>query len=260
MSSHAILAPGRVSDAGFVDANPHRSALDPVYNSYSWLDDDPATADLLLVLRPVFWLSFMLADYLAEHDLLTGQTVVISSASSKVAVGAAHLLRERGVPVVGLTSPKHAGFVAGLALYGQVLDYGRIPELQRVPAVLIDIAGSGSVRAEVERRFGPLLTRIVIAGGTHGEADGLQTTPRDERMVFLFVPERMRRRVKEIGWSELAGSYDAALKRFAAHAASWLQITRSSGPAEVEIAYRRTLDNQTAPDDAHVLTLAADPQ
>jgi hypothetical protein len=256
MSSRVILAPDRVTDAGFVDATPHRSTLEPVYNSYSWLDDD-AASDLLLVLRPVFWLSFMLDDYLAEHDLLAGRTVVISSASSKVAIGGAHLLRERGVPVVGLTSPANIGFVAGLGLYDQVLEYGRIAELQRVPAVLIDIAGSGPVRAGVERRLGPLLARAVIAGATHGEADGMQTASQDERTEFLFVPERMRRRAKDIGWNELAHSYGSALARFARHAAGWLRITSSSGPADVEIAYRRTLANQTAPDEAVVLALAA---
>src|SRR5271167_3398321 len=35
-SSHVTLSPTRVSPLGFMDAAPHRAALDIVYNSYSW--------------------------------------------------------------------------------------------------------------------------------------------------------------------------------------------------------------------------------
>jgi len=113
MSTHVLMRPDRGDAAGFRDASVCRSAVPGVYNAYFWADgDSPGSraGDLLVVLRPLFWLSFTLDCYLAEHDGLTSGAV-ITSASSKAAIGLAHLLRGRGVPTVGLTSPRHAGFV-----------------------------------------------------------------------------------------------------------------------------------------------------
>src|SRR5271165_391346 len=103
-SSSVTISPVRLSPLGFIDAAPHRATLDIAYNSYSWLDADdayePALAKEMLVLRPLFWLSFMLDDLLAEEQLLD-RTVLITSSSSKAAIGMTHLLAQRGATTVG---------------------------------------------------------------------------------------------------------------------------------------------------------------
>lgn len=260
MSTHALMRPERVSGVGFSDASEHRSQLSSVYNAYSWLDADAAHAseleDHLLVLRPLFWLSFMLDDHLAEEGRLAGLTVLITSASSKAAIGTAHLLAARGVRVVGLTSAANVAFVAGLDLYERVVPYERVAELPRTAAVLVDIAGSRAVRARVERHLCDLLAQTVVAGATHLDTAGSDSEPEGERTVFLFVPARMRRRAKELGWLGLNRRYRAALHDFATDARRWLQIDQVRGRAEVETAYFQVLENATSPDRAHVLTLA----
>lgn len=259
-SSHVILSPERVSSVGFLDATPHRRQLDVVYNSYSWLETDeaydPALADQLLVLRPLFWLSFMLDDHLSEQRLLEGHTVLLTSASSKAAIGAAHLLAARGVSTIGLTSAANLGFVASLGVYERIVAYEQIGELPRSPAVLLDLAGSNSVRNDVAAHFGGLLAQTVVAGATHLDAAGADVTADDRRTIFLFAPERIRRRAKQIGWLELNGRYCEALHRFAADAKRWLKVDRRHGPAALEAAYLATLDNVTAPDRAQLLSLA----
>ena len=92
-----------------------------MYNVYSWADaGQPSRGttgdDALVILRPVLSrLSFTLDDYLADR-VPPGRSVVVTSASSKAAVGLAHLLARRGVPVTGLTSAGHAGLVRALSL------------------------------------------------------------------------------------------------------------------------------------------------
>src|SRR5271167_1423744 len=123
-SSSVTLSPARLSRFGFMATAPHRAALEIVYNSYSWLDTDdayePELATEMLVLRPLFWLSFMLDDLLNEEQLLD-RTILITSSSSKAAIGMTHLLAQRGATTVGLTSAGNKTFVEGLGLHHRVL-------------------------------------------------------------------------------------------------------------------------------------------
>ena len=59
-----------------------------------------------MLLRPLFFTSFLIDDQLDDEGLITKGPVVIASASSKTAIAAAFLLAQReGVDLVGLTSP-----------------------------------------------------------------------------------------------------------------------------------------------------------
>ncbi|MFX9703743.1 DUF2855 family protein, partial [Acinetobacter baumannii] len=71
--------------------------------------------DYQALLRPLFMLSFLVDDFLAEHEMFGASRVLLSSASSKTAVGLAHLLHTRkGVKVIGLTSAANVDFVKSL--------------------------------------------------------------------------------------------------------------------------------------------------
>src|SRR5262245_24879461 len=125
MASHLLVTPDRIKSASFIDAEPHRAGLPATYNEYARIDRDPnydrARADQHLVLRPLFSLSFFLAAYLAEQELFGAKQVIVSSASSKTAMGLAFLLaREHGVKLIGLTSASNAPFVQRAGHYTDV--------------------------------------------------------------------------------------------------------------------------------------------
>ena len=71
----------------------------PVYNAYARVSGDPAFAgrqgDYQALLRPLFMLSFLVDDFLAENEFYGARSVMLSSASSKTAFGLAHLLHTR---------------------------------------------------------------------------------------------------------------------------------------------------------------------
>ena len=108
-ASHLVVQPGRVDDRGFRDASEHRAVLPSPYNNYVFTTTDDAYVadqeDLLILYRPLFFTSYMLADQLEDNAFFGASVIAMSSASSKTAYGAAFLLRGKGPELVGLTSP-----------------------------------------------------------------------------------------------------------------------------------------------------------
>src|SRR5687767_5291831 len=75
-SSHLVVKPDRVDEAGFRDASDHRAGLPGPYQVYASTTGDPAyeaeREDLQILYRPLFLTSFMLADFLHDSDLFEG--------------------------------------------------------------------------------------------------------------------------------------------------------------------------------------------
>jgi hypothetical protein len=260
MATHVLLRPERAGRATFTEGSPHRAGLSSVYNVYAWVPPGPpADDDALVVLRPLFWLSFTLDDYLAQRAE-PDQPVIVTSASSKAALGLAYLLTRRGVPVTGLTSARHLPFVASLEAYDQVLGYDQVESLPAGPATLVDIAGRAALRDAVERSLGGGV-EVVLAGGTHGGAASLAGGPRPagpSAARAFSAPRYIRDRAREQGWPELERRYRAALDGFAA-AASWLEIRRHQGLDGAARVYREVLADSSPPTAAHVIDLTPGP-
>jgi hypothetical protein len=72
--THLVVQPTRLSATGFACGAAHRQDLAAVYNHYSFCDADPTwrpeLEGLQAVMRPLFITSFLLDDFLADHDLL----------------------------------------------------------------------------------------------------------------------------------------------------------------------------------------------
>ncbi|MEA2315537.1 MAG: hypothetical protein QOI03_2229, partial [Solirubrobacteraceae bacterium] len=124
-SSELLVAPTRVDAHGFIDSSPHRAKLPPAYNGYVRTQADPSydagREDQQMLLRPLFFTSYLIDDFL-QDSAFAADTVVISSASSKTASALAFLLSQRGgVDVLGLTSARAAPFARELGVYGELV-------------------------------------------------------------------------------------------------------------------------------------------
>ncbi|MCW3709615.1 DUF2855 family protein, partial [Burkholderia cenocepacia] len=106
MATHLVIEAADVSKRGLRDGAAHRQEVSPVYNAYARVSGDPTYAgrqgDFRALLLPLFMLSFLVDDFLAEHEFYSARRVILSSASSKTAFGLAHLLHKRGIRVIGL--------------------------------------------------------------------------------------------------------------------------------------------------------------
>jgi Protein of unknown function (DUF2855) len=264
MSTHVLLRPGRGDAAGFRDASIHRSAVSPVYNSYFWADGDQPDRradDGLTVLRPVFWLSFTLDHHLARNGALFSG-VVITSASSKAAIGLGYLLRRRGVAAVGLTSPRHVGFVEETSVYDRVVGYDQLGALAALAGsrpVLVDIAGNSALRQQIDHHMGGRLTSVLAAGRTHRDGSPASSGVPDDGTGMFSAPQQIRDLSRQWGWHVLSQRYTSALTGFA-ESATWLAIETARGIDEAARLYQRVLDNSSPPAVAHIVDLSAAPR
>jgi hypothetical protein len=261
-STHLVVTPDRIDARGFVDASAHRSSLPAAYNSYVRVDADPAYdrrhEDQQMLLRPLFFTSFLIDDFLGERRLFGADAVVLSSASSKTALGTAFLLAGRsGVEVVGLTSPGRVPFVEGLDVYDRVVPYDEVGSLPSTRAVYVDMAGDAELRAAVHRHYRDALVHSSVVGATHwgrmGEVpDGLP----GPRPAFFFAPDRVTQRTGDWGREGLESRLADAWHPFVEWSLGWLEVVQGRGPEAVERAYLELLEGRADPSAGHVLSMS----
>jgi hypothetical protein len=260
-SSHLLVRPVAVEEAGFVDGSPHREPLPSVYQRYVGTAQDPfyraETEAVQMLLRPLFFTSFMLDDQLADDGLVERGPVVISSASSKTALAAAFPLKQRdGVEVVGLTSARSREFVEGLDLYDRVATYDDVAALGDGPATFVDIAGDSDVRRAVHQHFGDRLAASVAVGVTHWERPvGGEDLP-GPRPEFFFAPTRIKKRSADWGRDGLSERTAAAWDPFCEWVGGWLETIPGTGFDAVQAAFLDVLEGRVDPRRAHVLSLS----
>jgi hypothetical protein len=260
-SSHLVVVPADADESGFVDAAPHRAALPSAYQRYLLTDADPfyqsSTEEMQMLLRPLFFTSFLIDDQLADEGLAARGPIVISSASSKTAIGTAFLLAQReGVDLVALTSPRSAEFVTNLGIYGRTVTYDAIDSLDRGPATFVDIAGDGEVRLAVHSRFGDELVHSMAVGATHWEEFGAGEGELPGPIpTFFFAPDRVVKRSEDWGGAGLQTRVADAWHPFCEWAGGWLDVVRGQGFEAVRSAYLDVLEGRVDPKTAHVLSL-----
>jgi hypothetical protein len=253
MSTHVVLQPAGVTAASFADGAPHRAALSPIYNQYTRCAADPAYAPerepYIALFRPLFATAFLLDDFLAEANAFGARQVVLSSASSKTALGLACLLRTRGgTRVIGLTAARNAAFVDGTGYYDRVIDYGAIDTLPAAPAVFVDFAGDGGVIERVHRHLGDQLRHSARVGVTHWEH---MATPADlpgPPPAVFFAPSQLAKRLQEWGPAQFERRLGTALQRFIT-ASDWLHIVEHRGADAVQALYHAMIDGHIDPAD-----------
>ncbi|GAB3325251.1 DUF2855 family protein [Geodermatophilus aquaeductus] len=258
-ASHLRVRPGRVDERGFRDASPHRATLPSPYNAYALTGADPAydaaQEDLQVLFRPLYWTSFMLVDWLVDNDLLGARSVVLSSASSKTAYGAAFGLHRQGIEVVGLTSPRNTAFVRGLGCYDRVLTYAEVDRLPLDrPALYADLAGSPELTAALRAHLGDRLVHEVVVGVTNQEA-AVAGTLADTGPAMFFAPDQMRKRIGDWGRPGLDRRFAESWRAFAPVAATWVDVVEGAGPEALERVWREVQAGTADPRAGHVVVL-----
>ena len=259
--THLVVAPSKVSASGFLDGSEHRRELAAVYNQYVFCDADsgwrPELEGLQAVLRPLFMTAYLVDDFLADNDFFGAGQVLLSSASSKTALGTAYCLaRRRGTPgaprIVGLTSAAHADFVGSLGCYDTVLTYDQLETLQpQTPTVYVDFAGSAATRRRVHTHFAAALMFSSSIGGTHWSALGSARDLPGPRPVLFFAPAQVKVRSASPpqGWgaAELQRRMGQAWAQFIGQVNKhgWVRIVMRPGAQAALQAYGDMLGGRT---------------
>jgi hypothetical protein len=269
--THLVVQPGRVTAAGFTEGSAHRQELAGVYNQYLYCDADPAwqpsLEGLQAVLRPLFLTAFLLDDYLADNAFFGAQQLLLSSASSKTALGTAHCLAQRrqqpGCPrIVGLTSAAKAEFVRSLGCYDAVLIYDQWPaQVSSTPTAYIDFAGDAGLRRHVHTQFADTLTFSSSIGGTHWEALGSARDLPGPRPTLFFAPAQAKARSAPPpeGWgsAELQRRMGQAWAQFIdqVQTGQWVRIVQRHGAQAALQAYGEMLAGRTDAGEGLILDM-----
>jgi hypothetical protein len=255
MSTHATLSP-RKTATGFFEASPYRADLAAPYNQYRAVDGHEPHEDEQSLLFPLFMTSWLIDDMLQDNDFYGARSVVLSSASSKTAIGLAWLLHRAGkAKVVGLTSPGNVAFTGGLGCYDQVIAYDDLGGAEvDEPVVYVDFAGNAGLRAAAHNRFADALVYDCVVGGTHWEAEpqSHQGLP-GARPTFFFAPDRIRKRREDWGPGGVEARSGKDFSAFVADSARWMTVRRLDGPEATAVAYKAVLDGSSSPSDGIIV-------
>lgn len=260
-SSELLVSPQRAGAHGFVDGAAHRAELPAAYNSYQRTDADPSydagREEQQMLLRPLFFTSWLIEDFLRESEMFAASTVVLSSASSKTASGLAFLLsRGGGAEVLGLTSARGVEYTRSIGVYDEVLSYEQLDALPQGRAVYVDMSGDAAVRSAVHSHFGRDLAHSAVVGATHHDRmGGVPDQLPGPRPTFFFAPDRVAKRGAEWGREGLEARLAEAWRPYVEWTDGWLEVTRSEGPESLREAYLDLLDGRVDPAGAHVLSL-----
>ncbi|MDE0879340.1 MAG: DUF2855 family protein, partial [Sphingomonas bacterium] len=254
LASHVVLQPERVRESGFVDATPRRVALPAAYNSYVRLaslgDHREADHDWWPIYRPLFLTGWLIADQFEDEGDYGVDTIVVSGASSKTAIGFAQAMRAKGamVRMVALASARSADFTRDTGLYDDVVDYDAVTGIAAGGQVaLVDFAGNPVATRAVHEHFGDALAIDLIVGLTHWDAErGGEALP-GPKPVGFFAPGRMQKRSQEWGAAAFRARTEAAWLGFMATAKRLTTVDRKDGGEAALAAYRDAVAGRIDP-------------
>jgi hypothetical protein len=241
MGAQAVLRPVAISAHGFTDGAAHRAALPPIYNRYAPASSAWGIDAVQCLFRPLYATSFLIDALMATRPV---DTLLLSSASSKTALGVAQLARGRN-QVVGLTSAANRDFCLATGYYDQVFSYDEIGGVPGQTIAFIDFAGNGDVRLDVHSLLDGRLAESHVVGDTHWQQPNAATLPGPVPQLF-FAPTVGQNRIAEWGSAGYEARLNAAWTGFAA-TLGWLRVEHVHGADVVAAAWKGLVEGRIDP-------------
>lgn len=263
MGSHLIMSPAKVKPTNFMDGIEHRQALPTIYNNYINTKTDPSYSpkgeSIQSLFRPLFTTSFLIDDFMADNEFFGGQNIILTSASSKTAIGLAALLAQRKgestLKVIGLTSTGNMDFVNSLGYYDSVLSYDQVQQLDNdTPSVIVDFSGNAQLQENLQSHLGSQLVYNCLVGMVdwtqRGGAKSAATNGK-----FFFAPSQAVKRNKEWGIEGFQQRIGMAWMKFTSQIGNWMTVKEASGAHELAELYLPMLEGKMDPKVGHIVQL-----
>ena len=268
MATHLLVEPTQVSASSFVDGVTHRQPLSIIYNQYIRCSHDPMyqteTEALQMLLRPLLTTSFLLDDFFADNQFFGSEQLVLTSASSKTALGMAFLLnhkradRSEKYQIIGLTSESNKTFVEGLGCYDQVLSYDEIETLDAgIKTSVVDFAGNGQVLGRLHQHLSTMMQYSCLVGASHwDQRAGMPADLAGPQPIMFFAPSQAEKRLKDWGGAQFQQNLAAVWGPFTEFVDGWIDIERHTGPKATNEVYQQLLSGNFNPKAGYIVSLA----
>lgn len=265
MADTLVVQAEKVSRGGFADASPWRKAVPDIYNRYVLCAADSHYAVELenseALFRPLFVTSYTVIDFLRDNGFFGARRIVISSASSKTAYGAAWCLEDDDIEVIALTGARNRAFVEGLGAYDAVHGYDAVEALPTdAPTLYLDLAGDPRLRRRVHAHFGEGLTYDCLVGSTQSDSF-TQNDPEliGPRPVFFFAATCLDQHRERGTLHAFYGRFLTDQSRFFARvvdpASPWLSIVEHQGLDAAADVVRALADGASDPAEGAIVRL-----
>ncbi|MGZ5936979.1 MAG: DUF2855 family protein [Rhizomicrobium sp.] len=263
ISTFLVLKVDAVTATGFTAGDPHRINLPAIYNLYHRTASDPTylaeRESEQALLRPVFRTSFVIDDYLADNAFFGAKRVILGSASSKTALGAAFVMSRKRKPeieIVGLSARANLPFLERLGYFDKVVPYDELAALSADKrTAYVDMSGDAGVREALHAHLDQSLCFDCRVGSTHwGKLD--ERPVRGVQPTLFSMAEQMKKRSEEWGSAEFQRRFVEDWRAFLASTDTWLKITEGRGEAAIEAVYREMIAGRSSPERGHILSFA----
>ncbi len=251
------VQPGKISASGFTDLTDYRQPMSPIYNQYSRLsadpEHDPAREDERMIFGPLFKTGFLIEYFMRGENWFGAEQVILTSASSKTALGLAAVSKQRspGVKRIGLTSSGNVDFVTGTGLYDQVLTYDEVSAIPTTPSISVDFAGNAGLRKAIHEHLTDALKYSCLVGVTHiedlGEGLGADQDLPGPPPAMFFAPDHAVALFKQHGPEEAGAMLGESWHYFLNAVGDTVEIERHSGLEAARNIYLEMIGGKVDP-------------
>lgn len=267
MSKYLVVEPSQLTPASFIDGANHRQSLSVIYNQYIRCSNDPIykpeTEALQMLLRPLFTTSFLLDDFFADGEFYGAEQMILTSASSKTALGMAFLLhhnrkeRAQDYQIIGLTSESNKAFVEGLGCYDLVVSYEELTQLDSTKKTsVVDFAGNGQVLGQIHQHFADNLQYSCMVGASHwDQRAGMPAKLEGPEPIMFFAPSQAEKRIKEWGGVAFQQKIADVWSVFTGFVDGWMDVERHSGALATDEVYQKVLSGSFNPKAGYIVSL-----
>ena len=211
-----------------------------------------------MLFAPLFTTSFLIGDQLRRAGWHGATTLIVTSASSKTAMAAAHVARADSPAVrrIGLTSPGNIAFVQGAGLYDEVIGYDSLEGLAvEGSAVLVDFAGNAALLHAVYDQLPGQLAYVLRVGVTHHDEQGETGDLPGPAPVWFFAPDAATALLGEIGPEAFNAALAERWAGFVAEAETWVSVEKGTGAEALQRVWREQVAGRAPPQKGYVLRL-----
>lgn len=272
-----------------------RPTTNPAYNVFSKLvqlgdGKDEQYEDIALACMPGILTGFGLNYNLRKHDFYGADVIVLTSASSKVALALALYLKYNGKnddqpkvmkKIVGYTSESNREFCRKTGLYDEVLGYDDMVSAsspnEKKKCVIIDIAGRGTVYRKTLEDPDIELVKLLAIGNSSGTPDKESAfalfpmkakikmlltmlnvlpwlaswlNPVEELYLIYMDLEEMK---SQLGIEKLQTSMKEYERVFCEAASEWISVRTCDSEKSIQTAFQDIIQGSVAPSETIIL-------